>query len=94
MSAKLARTGRPKIRVATYDGPGADPVMREVAWPKVPAKGALIQIGACGVCGTDQHILRGIGPSRCPGRSRWGMSWPASSSRSAPSLPPTSWASR
>ena len=30
MSAKLARTGRPKIRVATYDGPGADPVMREV----------------------------------------------------------------
>ena len=26
-----------KIRVATYDGPGADPVIREVPWPKVPA---------------------------------------------------------
>jgi threonine dehydrogenase-like Zn-dependent dehydrogenase len=66
MSAKLARTGRPKIRVATHDGPGADPVMREVAWPKVPAKGALIQIAACGVCGTDQHILRGHWPKPLP----------------------------
>ena len=27
-----------KIRVTTYDGPGADPVMREVAWPKVPSR--------------------------------------------------------
>jgi D-arabinose 1-dehydrogenase-like Zn-dependent alcohol dehydrogenase len=55
-----------KIRVTTYDGPGADPVMREVAWPKVPAKGALIQIGACGVCGTDQHILKGHWPKPLP----------------------------
>ena len=50
---------REKIRVTTYDGPGADPVMREVPWPGVPPKGALIQIAACGVCGTDQHILKG-----------------------------------
>lgn len=55
-----------KIRVATFDGPGADPVIREVPWPKVPPKGALIQIGACGVCGTDQHILKGHWPKPLP----------------------------
>ena len=55
-----------KIRVTTYDGPGAEPVMREVPWPKVPPKGALIQIGACGVCGTDQHILKGHWPKPLP----------------------------
>jgi threonine dehydrogenase-like Zn-dependent dehydrogenase len=60
------KASRPKIRVATYDRPGAEPVMREVAWPKVPAKGALIQIGACGVCGTDQHILKGHWPKPLP----------------------------
>jgi D-arabinose 1-dehydrogenase-like Zn-dependent alcohol dehydrogenase len=57
---------RRPIRVTTYDGPGAEPVMREVAWPKVPPKGALIQIGACGVCGTDQHILKGHWPKPLP----------------------------
>ncbi len=57
---------RSKIRVTTYDGPGAEPVMREVPWPKVPPKGALIQIGACGVCGTDQHILKGHWPKPLP----------------------------
>jgi len=59
-------TNQPKIRVTTYAGPGADPVMREVSWPKVPAQGALIQIGACGVCGTDQHILKGHWPKPLP----------------------------
>lgn len=54
------------IRVTTFAGPGADPVMREVPWPKVPPKGALIQIGACGVCGTDQHILKGHWPKPLP----------------------------
>jgi threonine dehydrogenase-like Zn-dependent dehydrogenase len=54
------------IRVATFDGPGADPVIREVPWPKVPPKAALIQIGACGVCGTDQHILKGHWPKPLP----------------------------
>ena len=55
-----------KIRVATFDGPGADPVIREVPWPKVPPKAALIQIAACGVCGTDQHILKGHWPKPLP----------------------------
>jgi D-arabinose 1-dehydrogenase-like Zn-dependent alcohol dehydrogenase len=33
--------------------PGAQPVIRTVPWPKVGTKGALIKVGACGVCGTD-----------------------------------------
>jgi threonine dehydrogenase-like Zn-dependent dehydrogenase len=57
---------KPTIRVSIYDGPGSDPVIREVPWPKVPDKGALIQIGACGVCGTDQHILKGHWPKPLP----------------------------
>jgi threonine dehydrogenase-like Zn-dependent dehydrogenase len=63
---KSTPTNERKIRVTTYDGPGTEPVMREVAWPEVPAKGALIQIGACGVCGTDQHILKGHWPKPLP----------------------------
>ncbi len=54
------------IRVATFDGPGAPPVIREVPWPKVGRKSALIQIGACGVCGTDLHILKGHWPKPLP----------------------------
>jgi len=41
----MAAANRPNIRVATFAGPGADPVMREVPWPKVPPMGALIRIG-------------------------------------------------
>lgn len=54
------------IRVATFSGPGADPEMREVDWPDVPEKAALIKIGACGVCGTDMHILKGHWPKPLP----------------------------
>ena len=54
------------IRVCTYAGPGADPVIQTVPWPKVPKKAALLQIGACGVCGTDQHILKGHWPKPLP----------------------------
>ena len=54
------------IRVATFDGPGSSPVIRTVARPEVPAKAALIQIGACGVCGTDLHILKGHWPKPLP----------------------------
>ena len=38
----------------------------QVPWPKMPAKAALIQIGACGVCGTDLHILKGHWPKPLP----------------------------
>ena len=55
-----------RVRVATFDGPGAPPVIREVPRPQVPAKAALIQIGACGVCGTDLHILKGHWPKPLP----------------------------
>ena len=54
------------IRVATFDGPGSDPVIQTVPWPQVPEKAALIQIGACGVCGTDLHILKGHWPKPLP----------------------------
>ena len=53
------------VRVATF-GAGAPPVIREVPWPQVPRKAALIQIGACGVCGTDLHILKGHWPKPLP----------------------------
>ena len=54
------------IRVATFDGPGSSPVIRSVPHPQVPSKAALIQIGACGVCGTDLHILKGHWPQPLP----------------------------
>ena len=46
-----------QIRVCTYDGPGAQPVIRTVPWPKIPKKGALIKVGACG----DPFPAEGIG---------------------------------
>jgi len=54
------------IRVATFDGPETEPVIREVERPDVPPQGALIRIAACGVCGTDLHILKGHWPKPLP----------------------------
>ncbi|MBD3678678.1 MAG: alcohol dehydrogenase catalytic domain-containing protein [Rhodobacteraceae bacterium] len=54
------------IRVCTHEGPGAAPVIRTVPRPKIGPKAALIRIGACGVCGTDQHILKGHWPKPLP----------------------------
>src|SRR2546423_14051897 len=54
------------IRVATFASPGAEPVIRSVPWPQVQKNAALIQIGACGVCGTDLHILKGHWPKPLP----------------------------
>lgn len=54
------------IRVATFDGPGASPVIRTVPRPKIPSKAALFRVGACGVCGTDLHILAGHWPKPLP----------------------------
>ena len=54
------------VRVATFEGPGAQPVIREVPKPEVPPKAALIRIAACGVCGTDLHILQGHWPRPLP----------------------------
>ena len=54
------------VRVVTFDGPGAPPVLRQVARPAVPPRGALIRVAACGVCGTDLHILRGHWPGELP----------------------------
>jgi threonine dehydrogenase-like Zn-dependent dehydrogenase len=41
-------------------------VIHEVPRPAVPVKAALIQIAACGVCGTDLHILKGHWPKPLP----------------------------
>ena len=46
-----------QIRVASFAGPCAQPVIHSVPWPNIPNKAALIKIGACGGCGTDLHIL-------------------------------------
>ena len=58
--------GNSGIRVSTYDGPGCDPVIHSVSRPSVPPRAALIRIEACGVCGTDLHILAGHWPRPLP----------------------------
>ena len=55
-----------QFRVATFDGPGAVPEIRLVDRPEVPKNAALLEVGACGVCGTDLHILRGHWPRPLP----------------------------
>ena len=56
------------VRVATFDGPSTKPQVKTVPQPEVPDKAALIQIGACGVCGIPTFISsRGTGPSPYPG---------------------------
>src|SRR5436305_2432739 len=54
------------IRVATFAGPGAEPLIRSVEWPHIGSRAALIAVGACGVCGTDLHILKGHWPKPLP----------------------------
>lgn len=87
-------TTKPTIRVTTHAGPGAGPVMNEVPWPKVPPKGALIKIGACGVCGTDQHILKGHWPKALPWPFTLGHELAGVVVEIGDELGPTSWASR
>ena len=55
-----------EIRVATFDGPGTDPVIRSVPFPRIPSRAALVKVAACGVCGTDLHILKGHWPKPLP----------------------------
>lgn len=54
------------IRVATFAGPGTKPVIQRVQRPPISSQAALIEIGLCGVCGTDLHILRGHWPKPLP----------------------------
>ena len=55
-----------QIRVSVFAGPGTGPEIRSVPRPVIPKKAALIKIGACGVCGTDLHILKGHWPKQLP----------------------------
>ena len=57
---------KPSISVITFDGPHTPPTLRRVPRPVVPPRGALVRIEACGVCGTDLHILRGHWPKPLP----------------------------
>jgi threonine dehydrogenase-like Zn-dependent dehydrogenase len=54
------------VVVSAFDGPGARPRLERVARPPVPPRAALIRIEACGVCGTDLHILKGHWPRPLP----------------------------
>ena len=54
------------IRVATFTGPGTQPMMQTVPRPVISSQAALIEIGLCGVCGTDLHILQGHWPKPLP----------------------------
>ena len=54
------------VRVSTFDGPGATARIETVPRPQIPDNAALIEIGFCGVCGTDLHILRGHWPRPLP----------------------------
>ena len=56
----------PHIRVATFAGPGTEPVIQRVRRPSISSQAALIEIGLCGVCGTDLHILQGHWPKPLP----------------------------
>ena len=57
---------KPSISVITFEGPHTPPTLRRVPRPLVPPRGALVRIEACGVCGTDLHILRGHWPGELP----------------------------
>ena len=54
------------IRVSTFEGPSTRPHIQSAKRPKVPERAALIRIEACGVCGTDLHILQGHWPKPLP----------------------------
>src|ERR1051326_7277553 len=55
-----------EIRVCTYDGPGAKPIIRTVPWPKVGKKAALIKIGACGQAGADAMAMKTVKSTSVP----------------------------
>jgi len=70
------------IRVATFAGPGAEPVIRSVPWPQVQKNAALIPDRRLGVCGTDLHNPQGpLAQAVAVARSPSATSWAASSSR-------------
>ena len=54
------------VCVATFEGPKTHPMIQRVPRPKPGPRAALIKIEACGVCGTDLHILKGHWPKPLP----------------------------
>ncbi len=84
-----------QIKVSTFAGPGARPVIHEVPRPGIPKKAALMQVGACGgLVGPISTFWRDTGPSLFPGPFTSVMRWRASSSRSATNCARTTWPTR
>jgi threonine dehydrogenase-like Zn-dependent dehydrogenase len=63
------------VRVTTFAGPGARPEMHTVERPQLGDRSGLIAIDACGVCGTDLHILAGHWPKPLPWPFTLGHEW-------------------
>lgn len=47
------------VRAVVVDAFGASPVLREVTDPACPRDGAVVRVGACGVCRSDWHAWAG-----------------------------------
>src|SRR3954453_3818138 len=57
------------MRAAVFDGPGRPLTVRQVTDPPAPGPGQVrLEVGACGVCRTDLHLLDGEVDVPCPPR--------------------------
>jgi D-arabinose 1-dehydrogenase-like Zn-dependent alcohol dehydrogenase len=54
------------VRAVVYSGYGVTPVLTQVADPACPADGAVIAVGATGVCRSDWHAWKGHDPVALP----------------------------
>ena len=64
--SEIEAGAKQRMEKALGDLQQAMAAIRTVPWPKISGKAALIKIGACGVCGTDLHILKGHWPKKLP----------------------------
>src|SRR6202034_1192190 len=64
--AGAARRGGGVMKAVVYFGYGVMPEVAEVAEPACPADGAVIAVGATGVCRSDWHAWRGHDPVALP----------------------------
>ena len=56
----------PMMRAVVYEEYGALPTLQEVEEPDCPADGAVIRVGATGVCRSDWHAWQGHDPVSLP----------------------------
>src|ERR1035441_10721638 len=60
------RDGAGRVRAVVYSGYGVTPKLTQVAYPACPADGAVIAVGATGVCRSDWHAWKGHDPVALP----------------------------